>query len=85
MQEKGLRLTNNQSDKQDQVEQNENVTDMLIGIIASWSHLCNDLIIWMLDNNIEVVLRLLKQCILIRILLFTGVSLGVQKGSLFKI
>lgn len=85
MQEKGLRLTNNQSDKQDQVEQNENVTDMLIGIIASWSHLCNDFIIWMLDNNIEVVLRLLKQCIFIRILLFTGVSLGVQKGSLFKI
>lgn len=26
VQEKGLRLTNNQSDKQDQIEQNENVT-----------------------------------------------------------
>lgn len=28
-------------------------SDMLIGIIANWSHLCNDFIIWLLDNNIE--------------------------------
>lgn len=35
---------------------------MLVVIIANWSHLCNDFIIWMLDNTIEVVLRLLRQC-----------------------